>query len=101
MPLLAAIVLIGCAILAARIWHRRQGRDNTAELDEAVARIRESVREELPWRRAVLPAAAIVALLLLATLARIPSRWPVLLLALGALAAGVTLFVVRERRRAG
>ena len=99
MPLIAAIVLIGCAVLAARIWYRRQGRENTAELDEAVARVRESIREELPWRRAVLPVAALVALGLLATLARIPSRWPLLLVALAALAAGVTVFVVRERRR--
>jgi hypothetical protein len=97
-PLVAAIVLIGCAVLAARIWHRRQGRENTAELDEAVARVREELRENLAWKRAVLPGAAILALVLLATLARNPSRWALLLLALAALAAGTTAFVVRERR---
>jgi hypothetical protein len=95
MPLVAALVLLGCAVLAARIWHRRQGRERTAQLDEAVAR----VRAGLPWRRAVVPAAAIVALLLLATLARNPSRWALLLLALAGLAAGTAAFVVRERRR--
>ena len=102
MPLVAAIVLIGCSVLAVRIWHRREGREKTAELDEAVARVREGLRENLEWKRAVLPGAAILALVLLATLARNPSRWALLLVALGALAAGVTAFVVRERRsRAG
>ena len=98
MPLVAAIVLIGCAVLAATIWHRRQGRENTAELDEAVARVREELKENLEWKRAVLPGAALLALVLLATLARNPSRWALLLLALAALAAGTTVFVVRERR---
>jgi Na+/H+ antiporter NhaD/arsenite permease-like protein len=94
MPVIAAIVLIGCAVLAVRIWHGRQGRENTAELDEALAR----VREELKWRRAVVPAAVVAALLLLATLARNPSRWALLLVALVALGAAVAAFVVRERR---
>lgn len=97
-PLIAAIVLLGCAVLAARIWHRRQGRENTAELDEAVARVRDTVREELQWKRAVVPGAVLVALALIATLARNPSRWALLLVALAALAAGVTAFLVRERR---
>jgi len=95
MVVIAAVILIGCAILAARIWHGRQSREDTAELDDALTR----VREELQWRRAVIPAAAIAALLLLATLARNPSRWALLLVALAALATGVTLFVLRERRR--
>jgi Na+/H+ antiporter NhaD/arsenite permease-like protein len=102
MPLLAAIVVIGCTVLAVRIWHRRQGRENTAELDEAVTRVREELREKLEYKRAVLPGAVILALVLLATLARNPSRWALLLVALAALAAGTTAFVVRERRsRAG
>ncbi len=94
MLLLAAIVLIGCAALAARIWHRRQGRERTAEFDDAVAR----VRAELQWRQTVIPGAVILALVLLATLARNPSRWALLLVALAALAAGTTAFVVHERR---
>ena len=95
MTFVALLVLVGCALLALRIWHGRQSREATAELDEALTR----VREELQWRRAVIPAAAIVALLLLATLARNPSRWALLLVALAALATGVAVFVVRERRR--
>lgn len=102
MPLIAAIVVIGCTVLAVRIWHRRQGRERTGEFDDAVARAREELKEKLEWKRAVLPGAAILALVLLATLARNPSRWALLLVALGALAAGVTVFVIRERRsRAG
>ena len=98
MPLVAAVVLIGCAALAATIWYRRQGRENTAEFDDAVTRVREELREKLDWKRAVLPGAVIVALVLLATLARNPSRWALLLVALAALAAGTTAFVVHERR---
>ena len=100
MPLIAAAVLIACAAFAAVVWHRRQGRENTAELDEALARVREGVRE-VQWRRAVIPGAIVVALVLLFTLARNPSRWALLLVALGALAAGVIVFVVSERRRRG
>ncbi|MDQ3723290.1 MAG: hypothetical protein M3376_09545 [Actinomycetota bacterium] len=95
MHVIAAVLLLGCAALAIRIWHRRQGRERTAELDEAVAR----VRAELQWRRAVIPVAVTAALLLLATLARNPSRWGLLLVALAAIAAGVAAFVVSERRR--
>ena len=77
------------------MWHRRQGRENTAELDEAIGQVREGL-QELQWRRAVIPVAVVAALVLLATLARNPSRWALLLVALGALAAGVT--VVRDQR---
>jgi uncharacterized membrane protein (UPF0182 family) len=94
-PVVAALVLIGCAALTARIWHRRQGRERTAEFDEAVAR----VRAELGWRRAVVPLALVAALALLAALARNPSRWVLLLVGLAALAAGVAAFVIGERRR--
>ena len=90
MPLVAAIVAHRLRrARASTIWHRRQGRENTAELDEAVARAREELAEKLEWKRAVLPGAAILALVLLATLARNPSRWALLLVALAALAAGV------------
>ena len=60
--------------------------------------MREELRDKLEWKRAVLPGAVIAALVLLATLARNPSRWALLLVALAALAAGVAAFVVRERR---
>jgi len=98
MHIVAALVLIACLAFAALIWHRRQGRENTAELDEAVGRVREGL-QELQWRRAVIPVAVIAALVLLATLARNPSRWALLLVALGALAVGVAVFVISERRR--
>ncbi|MBW3606939.1 MAG: hypothetical protein KY463_01060 [Actinobacteria bacterium] len=98
MPLIAAAVLIACVAFAAVIWHRRQGRERTADFDEALGRVREEL-QEVQWRRAVIPGAIVVALVLLATLARNPSRWALLLVALGALAAGVIAFVVSERRR--
>ncbi len=98
MPILAAVLLLGCLAFALVVWHRREGRENTAELDEMLTR----VRQEVQWRRAVIPLAVIAALVLLFTLARNPSRWAVLLVGLGAIAAGVTAFVVSERhRRAG
>ena len=98
MHIVAALVLIACLAFAALIWHRREGRERTAELDEAVIRAREGLGE-LQWRRAVIPVAVLIALVLLATLARNPSRWALLLVALGALAAGVAVFVISERRR--
>jgi cobalamin synthase len=94
-PIVAAVVLIGCLAFALVVWHRREGREQTAELDEMLTR----VRQELQWRRAVVPAAVVAALVLLATLARNPSRWALLLAALAAIAAGVAAFVVSERRR--
>ena len=99
MPLLAAVVLLACLAFTAVVWHRRQDREDTAELDEAIGRVRDGVRE-LRWRRAVIPGAVIVALVLLGTLARNPSRWALLLAALAALAGAVIAFVVGERRRA-
>ena len=95
MPFVAAIVLLACLAFALVLWHRREGRERTAELDEMLLR----VRAEVQWRRAVIPAAVLAALILLFTLARNPSRWALLLAALAAIAAGVALFVVSERRR--
>ena len=98
MHIIAAVLLLACLAFAAVLWHRRQGRENTAELDEALTQAREGLRE-LQWRRAVIPVAVVAALGLIATLARNPSRWALLLVALGALAAGVVVFVISERRR--
>ncbi len=95
MPILAAIVLLACIAFALVVWHRREGRESTAELDEMLTR----VREEVQWRRAVIPGAVLLAVVLLFTLARNPSRWALLLAGLAALAAGVAFFVVSERRR--
>jgi hypothetical protein len=97
-PLVAAALLLACLALAGLIWHRRQGRENTAELDEAIGRVRDAIME-LQWRQTVIPLAVIAALVLLATMARNPSRWALMLAALAAIAAGVALFVLRERRR--
>ena len=98
MPVIAALLLLACLAFAAVVWHRRQGRENTAELDEAVGRVREGL-QELQWRRAVVPGAVVIALILLATLARNPSRWGLLLSALAALTGAVIAFVISERRR--
>ena len=40
MHVIAAVVLLACLAFAAVIWHRRQGRENTADFDEALARVR-------------------------------------------------------------
>lgn len=100
MPFVAAIVLLGCIALTLRILRRRQGRpeveyERPPELDEALERLRE-------WRRrpaVVISGAVIVGLGLIGVMARNPSRWPVLLLALAVLAAGVTALLVTQRRR--
>ena len=98
MHVIAALLLLACLAFAAVLWHRRQGRENTAELDEALTQAREGLGE-LQWRRAVIPLAVVAAIGLIATLARNPSRWALLLVALAVLAAGVAAFVVSERRR--
>jgi di/tricarboxylate transporter len=98
MHVIAAVLLLACLAFAGVLWHRRHGREETAELDEAIGRVREGLGE-LQWRRAVVPLAIVAALGLIATLARNPSRWALLLVALGVLAAAVVAFVVSERRR--
>ena len=98
MHVIALVLLLACLAFAAVLWHRRQGRENTAELDDALTQAREGLKE-LQWRRAVIPLAVVAAVGLIATLARNPSRWALLLVALGVLAAGVVVFVISERRR--
>jgi uncharacterized membrane protein YdbT with pleckstrin-like domain len=98
MHLVAAALLLACLAFALVVWHRREGRENTAELDEALTQAREGLKE-LQWRRAVIPLAVVAAVGLIATLARNPSRWALLLVALAVLATGVAAFVVSERRR--
>ncbi|HEV2786055.1 MAG TPA: hypothetical protein VGV67_06690 [Solirubrobacteraceae bacterium] len=104
MPIIAALVLAGCLFLTWLILRGRQGRserehERPVEVDEALERMREWVRRP----GTVVSGAVIVALLLIAALARNPSRWAVLLLALGVLAAGTASYVVvaRRRRRGG
>lgn len=99
MPILAAVVLLACIALTLLILRgrlgRRDDRERDPELDEALERMRTLVRRPA----VVIAGAAVVALVLIAALARNPSRWAVLLLALGVLAAGVAAYVVAERRR--
>ncbi|CAA9526931.1 MAG: hypothetical protein AVDCRST_MAG67-3750 [uncultured Solirubrobacteraceae bacterium] len=102
MPVIAAIVLLGCIALTLLILRGRQGNrdvehepERDPELDEALERMRRWLRRPA----AVIAGATIVGVGLIATLARNPSRWAVLLLALGVLAAGVTGFLLAQRRR--
>lgn len=99
MPIIAAVVLLSCVVLTALILRGRVPRserdyERDPEVEEALERMREWIR-----RPAVVTAgAAIVAIGLIATLARNPSRWAVLLVALAALAAAVTGYLVVQRR---
>jgi hypothetical protein len=101
-PIVAAIVLLGCIGLTLLILRGRQGRiererevERDPELEEALARMRAWVRRPA----VVVAAATIVALGLIFTLARNPSRWAILLLALAVLVAGVSGFLLTQRRR--
>lgn len=97
MPIVAAVVLLGCIALTVLILRRRQGRreiEYEPELEEALERVRALVRRPA----VVITAAVIVGFALIAVLARNPNRWAVLLLALAVLVAGVTAFLVSERR---
>ena len=102
MPIIAAAVLAACLFLTWLILRGRHGRvereyERPPEVDEALVRMREWVRRP----RTVIAGAVILALLLIAALVRNPSRWAVLLLALGALAVGTASYVVAARRRRG
>ena len=101
MPIIAAVVVLGCLALTLLILRGRTGRrerevERDPELDEALERLRTAIRRP----GVVVAGAIVVALVLIAALARNPSRWAVMLLALGLLAASVTAYVVVERRRA-
>jgi Na+/H+ antiporter NhaD/arsenite permease-like protein len=98
--IVAAVVVIGCLALTLLILRAREGRrevtqERDPELDDALERMRRWVRRPA----VVVTGAVIVGLGLIAVLARNPSRWAVLLLALAVLAAGVTGFLVMQRRR--
>ena len=96
MPVVAAFVLLlCCALFALVVWARRERWERPPQLDDALERARERLRRP----RAVILGAALVAVVLVFALARNPSRWAVLLLALAVLAVGVTAYVVRVRRR--
>ena len=100
MPIVAAVVLLGCIALTVLILRGRQGGreaeyERDPELEEALERMRAWVRRPA----VVITGATVLGLGLVATLARNPSRWPVMLLALAVLAAATTGFLVTQRRR--
>ena len=100
MPIIAAVVLAGCLfltwlILRGRLARREREYEREPEVEEALERVRELVRRP----RVVIAGASIVALGIIAALARNPSRWAVMLLALAVLAAATAAYVVVDRRR--
>lgn len=100
MPVVAAVVLLACIALTVLILRGRQGRreveyERDPELEEALERVRAWVRRP----GIVIAAATILGLGLVGMLARNPSRWPLLLLALGVLAAATAGYLVTQRRR--
>jgi chaperonin GroEL (HSP60 family) len=101
-PFVAAVLLLGCVALTLLIVRGRRGRVERAyerepEVEEALERIRAWVRRPA----VVIAGAGVVALALVAALARNPSRWALLLVALAALGAAVTTYVLRSRGRNG
>jgi Na+/H+ antiporter NhaD/arsenite permease-like protein len=99
-PFVAGVLLLGCVALTLLIVRGRRGRvereyEREPEVDEALERIREWVRRPA----VVIAGAVVVALALVAALARNPSRWALLLLALAALGAAVATYVLRSSRR--
>jgi hypothetical protein len=99
-PIIAAVVLAACIGLTFLILRGRQGKaeveyERSPEVDEAIERMREWVRRPA----VVIAGASVVALGLIFALARNPSRWAVLLLALAVLVAGVAGYLVVARRR--
>ncbi|MGH2899468.1 MAG: hypothetical protein ACRDMZ_12390 [Solirubrobacteraceae bacterium] len=102
MPIVAAAVLLGCLALMLMILRRRQGVverpvDRDPQLDEALERVVAWLRRP----RVVVIGAALAALVLIAGMARNPSSWALLLLALAVLATAVAAYVVRGRLRDG
>jgi Na+/H+ antiporter NhaD/arsenite permease-like protein len=96
--IVATVLLAGCVSLALLIWRGRRGpRERDPELEEALERLREQVRAP----RAMIAAAAVVAVLLVAAFARNPSRWALLLFALAVLGAAIALALIKRRRSGG
>jgi Na+/H+ antiporter NhaD/arsenite permease-like protein len=96
--IVATVLLAGCMSLALLIWRGRRGpRERDPELEEALERLREQVRAP----RAMIAAAAVVAVLLVAAFARNPSRWALLLFALAVLGAAIALALIKRRRSGG
>lgn len=100
MPIIAAVVLLGCIaltllILRGRVPRSEREYEREPEVEEALERMRAWVRRPA----VVIAGAVIVALGLIAAMARNPSRWAVMLLALAVLAVAVAGYLVNQRRR--
>lgn len=100
MPIIAAVVLLGCIaltllILRGRVPRAEREYERDPEVEEALERMREWIRRPA----VVIAGAVIVGLGVVAVMARNPSRWAVMLLALAVLAVVVTGYLVRQRRR--
>ncbi len=100
MPIIAAVVLLGCIALTLLILRGRVPRvevehERDPEVEEALERMRVWIRRPA----VVIAGAVIVGLGLVAAMARNPSRWAVLLLALAVLGVAVTSYLVMQRRR--
>jgi hypothetical protein len=99
MPIVAAALVIGCIALTLVIARGRRGRVERPELDPEIGEALERMRASLRRPRVVVAGAALVALLLIAALARNPGRWALMLLALAVLGAATTAYVLRSRAR--
>ena len=100
MPIIAAVVLLGCIALTLLILRGRMGRigvehERDPEVEEALERMRVWIRRPA----VVIAGAVIVGLGLVAAMARSPSRWAVMLLALAVLGVAVTGYLVTQRRK--
>lgn len=100
MPIIAAVVLLACIVLTLLILRGRVPRsereyERDPEVEEALERMREWARRPA----VVITGAVIVGLGLIAALARNPSRWAVMLVALAVLFVAVTGYLVAQRRR--
>ncbi len=100
MPIIAAVVLLGCIaltllILRGRVPRAEREYERDPEIEEALERMRAWVRRPA----VVISGAVIIGLGLIFAMARNPSRWAVLLLALAVLAVAVTGHLVMQRRK--
>jgi len=99
-PIIAAVVLLGCIALTLLILRGRMGRiavehERDPEVEEALERMRVWIRRPA----VVIAGAVIVGLGMVAAMARNPSRWAVMLLALAVLGVAVTGYLVTQRRK--
>lgn len=101
MPLIAAIVVFGCVLLALLIWRGRLGRQEPVELDETfdLDDLRAWLRGRLLALRTLVAGATLVAVVLAAAVARNPAGWPAALGVLVVLVLLVIAVAAASRRR--